>query len=131
MQHVEIDWSTANVADVGGGYDLDVRFRSPSSPFWWEAFGGALEILSRETTGARWETIRSIGEPPEGLHVSGVDEQSAGPLRELLDRTVQLANQEAESAEAARLAKKRALQKRAEQSKDTAARLTEAFRARV
>jgi hypothetical protein len=131
MEPVEIDWSTAKVAGAAEGYDLEVHFRAPSSRFWWEAFGGALEILSRETTGARWETIRGVGEPPEGLRVSGVDEESATPLRELLDRTVDLANQEAEQAEAGRKARKRALRGRVKESEDTASRLTEAFRAKA
>jgi len=112
-------------------YALEVHFRQPSDPFWWEAFTGALEILSKETTGARWETIRGVGEPAQGLHVTGVDEDSVGPLRDLLDRTVTMANEDAEHAEAAREARKRALKLRADQSKDTATRLTEAFRAKA
>ncbi len=131
MKPVEIDWSTATVASTESTYALEVHFRQPSEPFWWEAFTGALEILSKETTGARWETIRGVGEPPEGLHVTGVDEESVGPLRDLLDRTVSMANDEAKRAEAAREARKRALEERASQSKDTATRLTEAFRAKA
>jgi len=131
MQPVEVDWSTATVASTEDTYALEVHFRQPSEPFWWEAFTGALEILSKETTGARWETIRGVGEPPEGLHVTGVDEDSVGPLRDLLDRTVSMANDEAERAEAAREARKRALEEHASQSKDTATRLTEAFRAKA
>jgi len=64
MQPVEVDWSTATVASTEDTYALEVHFRQPSEPFWWEAFTGALEILSKETTGARWETIRGVGEPP-------------------------------------------------------------------
>jgi hypothetical protein len=128
MDPVGIDWSTATVAHHEDSYALEVRFHQPSEPFWWEAFTAALEILSKETTGARWETIRGVGDPPEGLHVSGVDEDSVGPLRRLLDSAVEMANQEAELAEAAREARKRALEERANQSTDTADRLTQAFR---
>jgi hypothetical protein len=131
MQRVDIDWSTAMVADADDTYTLEVHFREPSDSFWWEAFTGALEILSKETTGARWETIRGVGEPPVGLHVTGVDEDSVAPLRRLLDSTVSMANEEAERAEAAREARKRTLEERANKSKDTAARLTEAFRAKA
>lgn len=128
MQRVEIDWSTANVASVEDGFALEVGFRAPFPSFWWGAFTGALETLSRETTGARWRTIGAIGEPPRGLHVSGVDEESAEPLRQLLDGTVALANQKTAQAEEAREARQSALKERADNSKETAARLTEMFR---
>jgi hypothetical protein len=128
MSSVQIDWSTASVKDVEGIYDLEVHFREPSPPHWWEAFSSALEILSRETTGARWQSIRGVGEPPAGLHVSGVDESSVQALRSFLDSAVRMADEEALRAERVREQRRREQEQRTADQRDSAERLTEAFR---
>jgi hypothetical protein len=130
MRHVEISWSSAKVVPEpsDASFKLEVPFAQPAPGFWWEAFSGALEILSRETNGAVWSSIRGVGEPPKGLEVFGVREDSVESLRSFLDSAVQMANEEAMRAEAAREARKRQRHEREVDEQGAADRLTEAFR---
>jgi hypothetical protein len=130
MQRVEISWPSAEVVPEpsDASFKLQVGFAQPAPSFWWEAFSGALEILSRETNGAVWSSIRGVGEPPRGLEVFGVREDSVQSLRSFLDSAVRMANDEAIQAEEAREARKRKLQERDDDAQGAASRLTEAFR---
>ncbi len=128
MDPVTIDWSGATVSGTEGIFDLEVPFAAPSPEFWWEAFSHALEMTSREVRGARWQSIRGVGEPPRGLHVSGIDEGTVAQLRAFLDASVARANAEAGRARHAREERRLDQERRSREATDTAARLTEAFR---
>src|SRR6476659_8692037 len=127
MQPVEISWPTAKVVPetADGTFKLEAPFVEPAPGFWWEAFSAALEILSRETNGAIWSSIRGVGEPQKGLEVFGVREDSVQPLRSFLDSAVRMANEEALRAEAAREARSKQRQAGEADEQSTADRLTE------
>jgi hypothetical protein len=129
MEPVAIDWTTAEVEPSGGNFILTVKFSKPASPKWWQSFGQAIEILSKEITGAQWEVIRQLGTQPEGIEVSGVHEGSEDALRRFLDSAVRKGNEQAEHAavELERQLKAREAHKAA--GKETAEQLKEAFRA--
>lgn len=128
MDPVLIDWNTAEVVPADGNFKLTASFARQAPPKWWRAFGWAIEVLSKETTGAQWESIRPIGEPPGGLEVLGAREESITALRAFLDSCVRMANEQAErdAAELEQQLRNRDSQKT--QSKETAQRLTEALR---
>ncbi len=128
MEPVQINWSTAEVVGREGNFDLAVQFRAPSPELWWESFTHALEQVSRETPGGRWQLIRGVDEPPAGLFVGGIAEESVTSLRLFLDTAVARANLEFDRTTRARREREVAEQRGQGAEQRTAERMTEAFR---
>lgn len=98
MAPIEIRWDTAQVSPEKPGYDLEVAFGEQAPAKWWDAFGSALEELSREVPTGRWSSIGKLGEPARGLMVTGVNEGFAQELRDFLDAAIGKANERFESS---------------------------------
>lgn len=128
MEPVQINWGTARVVGREGGFDLEVQFLAPSPEAWWGSFTHALEQVSRESPGGRWQLIRGVEEPPVGLFVGGIAEESVTPLRLFLDTAVARANQEFDRAMRARHEREDALRRGRSEEQLMADRMTEAFR---
>jgi hypothetical protein len=128
MNPVQIDWSRAKVSTAEGDYALEVPFQETASAPWWDAFVSSIETRSREVTGARWHTIRGIGDPAQGLYVDGIGDGSVEPLRRLLDLSVKNANKELQRSEKGRTALRDKRREQIGRAAETAERLTQAFR---
>jgi hypothetical protein len=128
MPPIQFRWNDARVSPWDGKFALDVQFDKQLSARWWNAFGTAVEALSKETNGARWSTIAKIGDPAEGLRITGIEEDSAPALRSFLDSAASTASALVENEEERRAKEASAFRERKRESDVTAARLTETFR---
>ncbi len=128
MPPIRFRWDDARVSPWEGKFALDVQFDKRLSPRWWHAFGTAIETLSKETNGARWSTIAKIGDPVEGVRITGVEEDSAPALRSFLDSAAGNASVLIEQEEERRTKQMSEIQEQKRESSAAAARLTDAFR---
>jgi hypothetical protein len=129
MAPISFRWDNAEVLPEQGAFALRVDFSRQLQPRWWDAFASGIEIVSKETNGARWSTIAKVGEPPTGMRITGIDEESAPALREFLESAAATANEQIAREEEKRSTQMKQLNEQRRESAATAARLKEAFRA--